>query len=76
MPIDRPEPPPVGEHAKAPDAPIADMRDVFARTSPQTEEDRVQARAFIEGKIEMIRRDPQMTPAEKAAAIRDLQNRQ
>jgi hypothetical protein len=33
------------------------------------------ARAFIDGKIEMIRRDPSMTEAEKAAAIAELQAR-
>jgi hypothetical protein len=33
------------------------------------------ARAFIGGKIEMIRRDPRMTEAEKAAAIADLEAR-
>lgn len=51
------------------------MRDAFARKTPQTEEDLAQARAFMEGKIEMIRRDPHMTPSEKAAAIADLQSR-
>jgi hypothetical protein len=51
------------------------MRDTFARKTPQTEEDRTQARAFIDGKIEMIRRDPHMTEAEKAAAIADLRSR-
>jgi hypothetical protein len=51
------------------------MRDAFARKAPQTEEDRAQARAFIDGKIEMIRRDPSMTEAEKAAAIAELQAR-
>ena len=81
MPID---PPPVGPPPTPPaieqterksDAPIVDMRDAFARKTPQTAEDRAQTRAFIEGKIEMIRRDPHMTPSEKAAAIADLQKR-
>ena len=31
------------------------------------------ARAFIDGKIEMIRSDPKMTEAEKAKAIADLE---
>ena len=76
MPIDRPpEPPLVIEQSGTPSAPIFDMRESFARKTPQTEEDRAQARAFIDGKIEMIRRDPYMTDAEKAAAIADLEAR-
>jgi hypothetical protein len=76
MPIDRPpEPPLVIEQPGTPSAPIVDMREGFARKTPQTEEDRAQARAFIDGKIEMIRRDPYMTDAEKAAAIADLEAR-
>jgi len=51
------------------------MRDAFARKTPQTEQDRAEATAFIEGKIEMIRRDPHMTDAQKAAAIADLEAR-
>jgi hypothetical protein len=80
MPLDPtlgppPTPPAIEQTQKGSDAPIVDMRDAFARKTPQTEEDRAQARAFIEGKIEMIRRDPHLTPAEKAAAIADLQGR-
>ena len=76
MPIDRPqEPPLVIEQPARPSSPIVDMRDIFARKTPQTEEDRAQARAFIDGKIEMIRRDPYMTDAEKAAAIADIETR-
>lgn len=76
MPVDTPPTPPAVEQPdKRSKAPIADMRDKFARKTPQTDEDRAQARAFIEGKIEMIRRDPRMSPAEKAAAIADLQGR-
>ena len=49
------------------------MREQFGRrTFPQTPEDEAFARAFIDGKIEIIRRDPQMTEPEKAAAIEDL----
>jgi hypothetical protein len=70
-----PTPPVIERTQEKSDAPIADMRDAFARKTPQTAEDRARARAFIEGKIEMIRRDPHMTPAEKAAAIADLQSR-
>jgi hypothetical protein len=77
MPIDAPPPPPPRIElpaASAPQshAPIADMREQFARKTPQTPEDEALARAFIDGKIDMIRRDPQMTDVEKAAAIEDL----
>jgi hypothetical protein len=76
MPIDPPpEPPVIIQQPAKPSGPIVDMRDVFARKTPQTDEDRAQARAFIDGKIEMIRRDPYMTDAEKAAAIADLEAR-
>jgi hypothetical protein len=77
MPIDEPPPPPPRIErpaASAPrgQAPIADMREQFGRKTPQTLQDKAAARAFIDGKIDMIRRDPQMTEAEKAAAIEDL----
>lgn len=77
MPIDPPpEPPAVIEPVgKASREPIADMRDAFARKTPQTEEDRASARAFIAGKAEMIRRDPRMAEEQKAAAIADLEAR-
>ena len=76
MPIGPPpEPPWTMEQPAKPSGPIVDMRDAFARQTPQTEEERAQARAFIDGKIEMIRRDPYMTDAEKAAAIADLEAR-
>jgi hypothetical protein len=80
MPLDPapgppPTPPAIELSQKESDAPIVDMRDAFARKTPQTEEDRAGASAFIKGKIEMIRRDPHMTPFEKAAAIADLQGR-
>lgn len=75
MPIDDPpEPPGPGEPPGKPsNAPIADMRDAFRRTTPETEADRARTRSFIDGKIEMIRSDPNMTEAEKAAAIADLE---
>jgi len=59
MTIDHPPEPPaaIEQPDKPSTAPIADERDAFARKTPQTEEDRTQARAFIDGKIEMIRRD-------------------
>lgn len=76
MPIGPPPVPPAVEQPdKSSSAPIADMRDAFARKTPQTEEDRARSRAFIEGKIDMIRRDPGITPAEKEAAIGDLLGR-
>jgi hypothetical protein len=78
MPIDNPPPPPpakVEQPGKTSDEGIADMRDAFARKTPQTEQDRARARAFIDGKIAMIRGDPHMTDAEKAAAIADLEAR-
>jgi hypothetical protein len=76
MPIDPPpEPPLVIEQPGKPSGAIIDMRDAFARKTPQTEQDRAAARAFIDDKIEMIRRDPNMTDAEKAASIADLEAR-
>jgi len=77
MPIDEPPPPPPRieqpvASAQRGQAPIADVREQFARKTPQTPQDEAQARAFIDGKIDMIRRDPQMTEAEKAAAIEYL----
>jgi hypothetical protein len=78
MPVDPtppPAPPAIEETQKKSDTPIVDMRDAFARKTPQNEEDLARTRDFILGKIEMIRRDPNMTPAEKAAAIADLQSR-
>jgi hypothetical protein len=57
------------------EAPIADMREHFARKGPQTAEDSARARDFIEGKISMVRADPNLTTAEKKAAIADLKAR-
>jgi hypothetical protein len=54
------------------DAPIVDMRDRFSRKTPQTANDRARSRAFIDGKIEIVRRDRNLTDAEKAAAISEL----
>jgi hypothetical protein len=79
MPTDTPPPPPAIQQAipdaKRDTAPIVDVREQFERKSPTTPGDEVRARAFIGGKIEMIRRDPRMTDAEKAAAIADLEAR-
>jgi hypothetical protein len=78
MPIDKgPPPPPRAEQptrtAQSKEAPIVDMRQQFERKTPPTAEDRARARAFIEGKIKMIRSDPRMSDAEKAAAIAELE---
>ncbi len=77
MPVNAPPEPPVTieQPGKPSGGPIVDMRDAFARKTPQTDKDRAQSRAFIDGKIEMIRRDPQMTEKQKAAAIEDLKSR-
>jgi len=77
MPVEPPPPPPPGieQPSKRGDAPILDVREQFARKTPQTPEDEARTRDFIAGKIEMIRRDPNMTEAEKAAAIADLEAR-
>jgi hypothetical protein len=80
MPIDTIPPPPLGIEQPTPDAPrgtapIEDVRGQFERKASQTPEDDARTRAFIAGKIEMIRRDPQMTEADKAAAIADLKAR-
>lgn len=73
MPISSPpEPPAVEQPDRRSGAPIVDMRDAFARKGPQTGDDRARSRAFVEGKIEMICRDPRLTDEQKAAAIADL----
>ncbi|MGE8165983.1 hypothetical protein ACQKRQ_38310 [Paraburkholderia sp. NPDC080076] len=76
MPIESPPPPPnvtqnvPAAHRSA--GGIEDMRDKFTRTTPPTPDDAARTREFIEGKIEMIRSDPRLSDAEKAAAIADL----
>src|SRR5262249_11325315 len=80
MPIDNPPPPPPAIQQATPDAqrgkaPVADVRRQFERKSAATPEDEVRTRAFIDGKIEMIRRDPRRTEAEKAVAVADLEAR-
>jgi hypothetical protein len=80
MPIDTPPPPPPAVQQATPKtkrgtAPIADVREHLQRKSPATSDDDARTRAFIDGKIEMIRRDPRMTETEKAAAIADLEAR-
>lgn len=72
-----PPPPPVtaqpADAAARKQTPIVDMRAQFERKTPQTAEDRARTRAFIDDKIELVRRDRNLTDAEKAAAISDLQ---
>jgi hypothetical protein len=72
-----PPPPPgqLGSPAGLSRQTIGDMRNRFARRTPQTAEDLAAAQAFIDGKIEMVRGDTHMTDAEKAAAIADLESR-
>jgi hypothetical protein len=75
----RPTPPPIppveesSAKARSKPGPIADLRAQFARKTPQTPEDRARARAFIAGKIDMIRADTTMSEGEKAAAIAELE---
>ncbi|HAT32578.1 MAG TPA: hypothetical protein DCW29_17550 [Janthinobacterium sp.] len=71
-----PPPPASHEQASVPsrsEAPIDDVRDRYARRGEPTAADRASARAFIDGKIEMLRRDPHMSEAQKAAAIAELE---
>lgn len=67
------------QDAPPPDAPgpagppeIADMREHFARVTKESPRDPEAERAFIEGKIEMVRSDPNLSEDEKAAAIEEL----
>lgn len=81
MQIDQPPTPPIetpaepshsaGEQGAG--APIVDMRKEFERLTAGTPRDPAAERAFIEGKIEIIRNDPNMSEAEKVAAIHDLE---
>lgn len=78
MPIDTPPPPKIERTQSAKpgaDAPIVDMREQFARKTPQSAEDAERTRAFIAGKIDMIRRDPNMSQADKDKAIADLESK-
>jgi len=53
-------------------APVADMRAEFERLSRQVPRDPEAERAFIEGKIAMIRTHPNLSEAEKKRAIEEL----
>jgi hypothetical protein len=78
---DRPTPPPAPPRNNSPgrarekQAPVADKRAEFARKVPQTAEEGARTNAFIAGKMDMIRADRNMSEAEKAAAIADLERR-
>ncbi len=67
------QPPQPGEANTS--APLADVRAQFARRTPQTAEEKARSRAFIDGKIEMVRGDPKLSEAQKAAAIAELEAR-
>jgi len=83
MSSDQPPPPPVegpnepgpstGEPAK--DAPIVDARGRFGELTGRTSVDPAEQQAFIEGKIDMIRGDPNLTEAQKEEAIEELRKR-
>jgi hypothetical protein len=84
MQIDQPPPPPSIEMAAEPSqlageqaagAPIVDMRREFERITAGTPRDLAAERAFIDCKIDIIRNDPTMSEAEKAAAIEELARR-
>ena len=51
---------------------IVDKRAEFDRLTKLSGRDEAAERAFIENKIELIRGDPNLTPAEKEAAIRQI----
>jgi hypothetical protein len=76
MPIEAPPPPPPQLEQPTPPRPdgsIRDMRGQFERKTSDPAADQARTKAFIDGKIEMIRRDPTMSDAEKAAAIAELE---
>jgi hypothetical protein len=67
--MDAPSPPP-------PDGrPIADRRRAFKRRTRAAGRDEQAERAFIEGKMAMVRSDPRLTDAEKARALEELQRK-
>lgn len=68
-----PPPPGIGPPSRRGPAPIVDRRRDYARTTPQTAADRARTAAFIDAKIETVRRDPTLSEAEKAAAIAALE---
>ena len=54
---------------------ITDRRDEFERLSRETPRNLEAERAFVEGKIDLVRSDPNMTEEEKTRAIADLRRR-
>ncbi|WP_317205074.1 hypothetical protein [Janthinobacterium sp.] len=73
MPVPSPPPQPPQPCEANTSAPVADARAQFARRTPQTAEEKARSRAFIDGKIEMVRGDPNLSEAQKAAAIAELE---
>jgi hypothetical protein len=57
------------------DVQTADMREEFERLTRQVPRDPEAERAFIEGKIELIRGDPYLSDQEKERAIAELTGR-
>jgi len=66
----RPPDPRKGEPLK-----VVDRRAEFARLSQLTPRNRQTERAFIKGKLEMIRNDPRLSDEEKARASARLKGR-
>jgi len=54
---------------------VTDRRDEFERLSRETPRNPEAERAFIEGKIDLVRGDPNLTEDEKTRAIADLRQR-
>ena len=54
---------------------IADRRAEFERLSRQSPRDEEAERAFIEGKMEMVRTDPNLTKEEKQRALEELKRK-
>lgn len=53
-------------------ASVRDLRAEFEQLSRKTARDRNAERAFIEARIEMIRRDPRLSPADKRRLTTEL----
>ncbi|GAA0332281.1 hypothetical protein GCM10010319_05290 [Streptomyces blastmyceticus] len=53
-------------------APIADVREEFARESARASRDRKAERAFLKNKIEIARSDRKLSESEKAEAVAAL----
>ena len=54
---------------------IADRRAEFERLSRQSPRDEAAERAFIEGKLEMVRTDPNLTAEEKQRVLEELERK-